>query len=426
MLLNFKKILSTGFNSLIIRGFSVLLSFLLAWILVRVLGTENYGIFTYAFSWLFFIGSLSPMGLSSVLVRETGRYIKSGRLDFAAGLISFSQRVNFLVSLFLAVLFAAVVFFFVPEDEERLRTALLIVSVGIPVFGQLFISKSVLNAVKKIELSLIPEQILRAAFALFVLAGLWFLLKENIRLNTAVWVNVGAFFFALLVSLWFVKKHLASIIRHQKSYARKKWLTLGFSFFMLSVISIINTRADILMLGLFGFTEQTGIYNISSKLAQTIGIPMMLSNIILAPYISEFFKEDKQELVRMIKHIIRIIFAIGVVFFTIFVFWGEDILHVFDADFAVGYFALIMLGSGQLLNIFTGPVGNILSMTKFEKLTLQGTAGSAVLNIGLNVWLIPLYDINGAAVATFASLVFWNIYLFILTWKKLKINASVI
>jgi O-antigen/teichoic acid export membrane protein len=293
MSLNFKKILSTGFNSLLIRGFSVLISFALAWVLVRILGTEDYGIYTYAFSWLFFFGSLSPMGLSSVLVRETGHYIKSGRLNYASGLIAFSQRVNFLVSLLLALIFAGVVFLFVPEEQSALKTALLISSVGIPIFGQLFISKSVLNAVKKIELSLIPEQIIRAAFALLILGGLWFFLDEKITLNTTIWVNIAAFLFALLLSLWFVRKRLANILEQKKSYESKKWFALGFSFFMLSIISIINTRADVLMLGLFGFTEQTGIYNISAKLAQTIGIPMMLSNVILAPYISEFFKDEK-------------------------------------------------------------------------------------------------------------------------------------
>ena len=143
-------------------------------------------------------------------------------------------------------------------------------------------------------------------------------------------------------------------------------------------------------------------------------------------YISKYFETQKEKLSVMIKKIIRLVFALGSIGFLVFIFIGGELLSFFGKEFEIAYWSLILLSTGQLINIFVGPVGNVLTMSNYEKIALKSMVISAILNILLNVILIPIYDINGAAIATCTSLVFWNIAQFVLVKKKLNMNLSVV
>jgi len=50
----------------------------------------------------------------------------------------------------------------------------------------------------------------------------------------------------------------------------------------------------------------------------------------------------------------------------------------------------------------------------------MGTA--AILNIGLNFWLVPLYGCTGAAIATSVSFLIWNILTIIISERLWKVG----
>jgi len=64
-------------------------------------------------------------------------------------------------------------------------------------------------------------------------------------------------------------------------------------------------------------------------------------------------------------------------------------------------------------------------MTGYEKDTALGLAISAVLNVLLNLILIPKFSMAGAAAATSISMIVWNLLLWCLVWKRLGIDSSV-
>ena len=90
----------------------------------------------------------------------------------------------------------------------------------------------------------------------------------------------------------------------------------------------------------------------------------------------------------------------------------------FGLDFIEGKTALYVLLFGQLINVLCGPVGYILMMTNKQKILRNIIVVSALLNISLNILLIPEYGILGAAFATTASLILWNISSLIYVYKK--------
>jgi O-antigen/teichoic acid export membrane protein len=107
------------------------------------------------------------------------------------------------------------------------------------------------------------------------------------------------------------------------------------------------------------------------------------------------------------------------------ILWGSPIMAaVFGADFSRGAIALAILSAAQLVNAITGPANSLLDMTGHQNDTLKATIAGVLANVTLNALLIPRWDIAGAAIATGASLILWNVLLVILVRRRLGVDAT--
>ena len=101
-------------------------------------------------------------------------------------------------------------------------------------------------------------------------------------------------------------------------------------------------------------------------------------------------------------------------------------LGLFGEDFLAGSSALYILLAAMIINALTGPVGYVMTMTGHHLKAAKILLAMIILNILLNVMLIPPYGIEGAAIATGVTSALWNI---ILSWyaiTKLKLNPTLI
>jgi O-antigen/teichoic acid export membrane protein len=95
------------------------------------------------------------------------------------------------------------------------------------------------------------------------------------------------------------------------------------------------------------------------------------------------------------------------------------ILRWFGSDFSEGALALMILAVGQLVNAATGAVEPLLIMSGHEKYVRNNTLASALCNLLLNLLLIPLWGINGAAVADSLTIALQNLTASFWAQKKL-------
>lgn len=68
----------------------------------------------------------------------------------------------------------------------------------------------------------------------------------------------------------------------------------------------------------------------------------------------------------------------------------------------------------------------VLIMTGHEDMAVKGMGFAAIFNVILNSAFIPLWGVNGAAVATAISQACWSIILAIWVYRKLRINTTAI
>jgi O-antigen/teichoic acid export membrane protein len=131
------------------------------------------------------------------------------------------------------------------------------------------------------------------------------------------------------------------------------------------------------------------------------------------------------KLQRMITKSARVILIGSLPIAIVLILFGHwFLLFFFGQDFIQGEKALAILGAGQLINAATGSVGLLLIMTGYERDAAMCVGISAVLNMILNAFLIPKWGLEGAAAATTTTVMFWNILLAILLYKRLGIHST--
>jgi O-antigen/teichoic acid export membrane protein len=107
-----------------------------------------------------------------------------------------------------------------------------------------------------------------------------------------------------------------------------------------------------------------------------------------------------------------------------FVLSGRTFFNlIFGHEYAAAYVPLLILLVGQMVNSAAGLVGLLLNMTGHENETAIRMAVAAVISITLNLLLIPIWGIQGAATAEALSMIIWNILLWRVVRRRLGINS---
>ena len=185
-------------------------------------------------------------------------------------------------------------------------------------------------------------------------------------------------------------------------------------------VQFIMAWTDKLMLGSMSTSEEVGIYHTAFKLSMFAAVALMSINSIASPKFAEMYaKNDMKGLRKIVRQSTKMIFWTSVPLVIIFFMFPEFLLGLFGKEFKVGVNAFILLSCGKLFSSFSGSVGNILQMTGNQNILAKILLFAAILNIVLNLYLIPKYGIDGAALASVISIVVWNSGMILAVKKKL-------
>jgi O-antigen/teichoic acid export membrane protein len=224
---------------------------------------------------------------------------------------------------------------------------------------------------------------------------------------------------SLIVATLMLRKKSKSIrISTTPSYSQRAWFAAMWPLALLAGLHAINSQVDLLMIGALGTIDQVGLYRVAVQGAALVVFTLHTVNLTVAPHIAQLHSANEIErLQKLVTSSARLALfgALPVAF--IMVFFGKPVLQlIFGVDYVVGHAALAILTIGQLFNAAMGSVGLLLNMTGHERDTAKAVAVAVAINIPMNLVLIPVLGINGAALATSASLLVWNILL----WRAVK------
>ena len=227
------------------------------------------------------------------------------------------------------------------------------------------------------------------------------------------------------VGLLFKKLNLSTNNNYNFSYYQI--FVRSYPMALSAIAYFIMQSVDIIILTAYEGFESIAYYSVAVKLATVTALALMSVNIVVAPKIAEIYSTNNfEKLNKLINDSARIIFIISIpVLILLFVF-SDFMLGLFGANYVLAKEALLLLLCGQFFSSLCGPGAIYLNMTgKQKKLNTILILGLGI-NVVLNLMLIPIYGIEGAAAATLISMIFWNCLIVAVVYRtdRIKIYIS--
>lgn len=204
----------------------------------------------------------------------------------------------------------------------------------------------------------------------------------------------------------------------------KEMVTFSAPLVISTVISILLTQTDTLMLGYFRPSQQVGLYNAAYPLANGMLVVLSAFGFLYLPLASRLDADDEREEIDTIYKITtKWIFIVTFPAFLTFVVFPSDVLSIFFGErYAPAGLALAILSVGFFTNAAGGRNRETLSALGYTVAILIANLLAFLLNVGLNLLLIPAYGFIGAAVTSAASYIALNITVYVVLRVKFGIS----
>ena len=420
---------NNSFRALLLRVTGIIFQFATLMLITNVFLDKTVGQFNYINAVLILLSSICLLGMNESFIQFSGK-LEAKNMEGNIRALYF-KKIKILLGSFVVFtiiyLFLSRVLkisFFSPNNiflYDKIFFALLFLSFTL-------LNIQVIRAMRELFRSELFRNVVRYGLILLcILIVLVFNLPEELILNSFL----VTFFLIALITTIYIFRHTSEPKRKAENFGFSYGEIIKTSFPMsLSFISLLLMQSfDVIMLEHYMDIETVAYYTVSVKLTFIVGIMLQTINSVIAPDISKFwFQRDMPSLNRLINKAIRLNFIISLPLIVLMILFHEYILDLFGANYYKGKTALLILLIGQAVNSLSGSVALYLNMTGRQKILLLFLIVSAVLNIILNIILIPLYGMTGAAISTAFSLILWNfsgvVYIYINDKILLLVNPN--
>jgi O-antigen/teichoic acid export membrane protein len=212
----------------------------------------------------------------------------------------------------------------------------------------------------------------------------------------------------LAIAAWIVWKQLKRLPSGAGSWAgwREFWrftLPRGAS----AVLEIVLVWADVLIVGLLLGPAEAGIYAAASRFITSGTLAEAALRIAVAPRYSSLLS---QQLVDRAQALYSVsagwILLMSWPIYVSLALYGDVVLGIFGAEFTAAATALAVLAVGMMIALAAGNIQTLLLMSGNSAWQFGNKVAAVVVNVGLNLWLVPEFGIVGAAVAWSVTMTF--------------------
>ena len=432
----------TGIAAQLIRGvsgsglltiFNTLATFATAVLLARLLGTEGYGTYAYAISWITLLGVFAKAGIDRVMVRNIAVYHQAGDWAHIRGMLRFGLGLVSTAGL-LCALAAAALAWLLHADAPAMRNALWVACLLLPLQAFTVPFGAVQSGLRQVVNAQLPV-LLIVPLAFLLAIGVMYLLlpPPGFTADQALAARVAAVAIGLGAATLLLRRGLrqagrpASLPKPQ--YQAGQWWRSAMPMVLMGSMFMVNANADILMLGSLVGPEAAGMYKAVTRGAELVTFGLMLVNTPLGPLLARLHAaKDRARMQRVLKLSVLAAFAPAAVVAAALILAGDWYLKLFGSEFQNPQAAasLAILSIGQLINVASGSVGLLLIMMQAERYVARVLTLSTALNILLNAALIPPLGLIGAAIATAVSTILWNLLLVVLVVRRFGLDPTVL
>lgn len=241
------------------------------------------------------------------------------------------------------------------------------------------------------------------------------------------------FFFPFIIVFYFARKKKANLkyfqinlLNGKNRFSRKEkkeFLNLLLFGTLTTIGGSMFLYVDTIMVNFYLGESEVGIYGTMFLFGMIVIIPARSLKSISISVLSRSFKDKNIKEVTEIykKSSITLLVVGGFIFLGV---WCNmySVYGYLPSSFKLGKLVVLFVGIGQLFDMLTGVNTELIAVSTHYRINTYFVLISIIIGILINFWLIPLYGVSGAALATMTTIIFINSLRLIAVYWFFKIH----
>jgi O-antigen/teichoic acid export membrane protein len=351
-------------------------------------GTRGFGIFVTALAFGGVVQNFTDLGLFQVLQRDIAR-----DRSRAPRLMSLVFGLRMTLSALVVPVAIAIGYLVYRHHSSSLKIAIVLVLVGAPLTAMLQIISAYYAATARLPRVAVIGIVKQITFVVLVII----VISNRFSIVDCVAATLAGSVVATATSMLMVRSevHLRFCVDRLEW---KKMLVETTSVGLSSIIAYFYLTADVLILSVMVSTSQVGSYGVSYAVVSVfMAVPSLLSVAILPMIVHT--AED--ELESVVNATIRYFAIAGALTAALGIVIGASVIRLYAGPhFDSAVVPLQILSGGQVVLFMTQGLSNISIARGHHRKLFQCSLIGLVLNVALNLVLIPSFGIRGSAAAT--------------------------
>jgi O-antigen/teichoic acid export membrane protein len=385
-------------------------------IIARVLSVSEMGQYTILILIPMLLSQILTLGIQSANIYGIGRKLinESQVLYINLILLFLVSSVGTIVTIIFLLCFSTKFFPGIPSDLLLLSTLAIMPLTFVTVLP------SILQAIQKFVLfniiCIIQPLILLISIVLSII------LVQSIYFIFYAYITASFITFFILVGL-LVKKIKPKKYSIKLFY--KKFFSYSIQSHLSNIVTLLNYRSSLLIIGYFTSPISVGIYSVGLQLVEKLWLPSQAASTIILPKITNLINNHEKEVAEITIDTARIVFIVTLIISVVFIGVLPFAINLlFGIQYKESIIIALILLPGILAWTPSRILANDIAARGLADVNLKNALYVLTLNIVLSLILVPKFGIIGAGVATTIAYSF-DLFLRLYAYKKItNINVG--
>ena len=382
----------------------------------RYLGPERFGLLSYANSFVGLFIALATLGLDGIVVRELVK--TPARRDELLG-TAFGLKIVGAILMWLVIITA------VPLTENDVQTNSLIAIIA---FAAIFQAFNVIDFNYQAEVK--SKYVVHAQLVQLTISSITklVLIAINASLIWFAWVYcLDAVVFAVGLSVMYLRKSGKLWCWQWKWQVAKELLKDSWPLILSGMVISIYMKIDQVMIKEMLGAEEVGLYAAAVRLSEAwYFIPMAITSSVF-PAIINAKKQSEELYYQRLQKLYDLMVWMAVAIAIPTTFLAPWVMKLLYGEAYIGAADVLSIHIWAGVFVFLGVAsGKWFLAENYIKKNFYRTLLGMIVNVVLNILMIPMYGIIGAAIATLLGQITANLLYDVFdkqTYKSLKLKC---
>jgi PST family polysaccharide transporter len=399
----YQKLISNIFFSGIFQIVTFLSPLITTPYLVKIIGIEKFGFVSFVTVFFTYLYSITDYGFNITANREIA--LNRNSKDILSKIfadVMFAKVLLILVALILLLICVLII----PKFKSNCITFLLSFTL---IIGRVLIPNWFFQGLEQMRRLSILNFFSQALFILLI----FLVVKEPNDYKYVVFLQGISYIFIGIISLFIIFSRIlvgVTLVFQLKGAVNQ--IKSTFTVFISSISIVSYNNANLLILGFFANDRIVGYYGVVDKVINVIRQGIGATSTAIFPYICRLSQLSHEAVYDFFKKFfIHIIFGI-ILLSIVIIFFAKEIVYfvVSASDFQLQN-TLVLMSFVPIVVILSNPPCFILLAYNKSKIVSQIMVVGCLLNVTLNLILVPLLDIKGTIISVYITEFFITITL---------------